>query len=152
MSLFDPNVDDPTHFGFVLTVFLDSQPTQTSLFTITKTTQRNVYNNARMRATIPNPSSDVILYDSHGVLTEASIHNFAVHRSGTWVTPAASTGCLPGVLRRWLLEQGRIREDHEGVLTKDRLNEGEWVLLFNGVQGCRLGKFTPRTLHACHAP
>jgi 4-amino-4-deoxychorismate lyase len=43
-------------------------------------------------------------------------------------------------MKRWLLEQGRIKEDEEGVLTKDSIQPGEWVLVTNGVIGCRLGR------------
>jgi branched-subunit amino acid aminotransferase/4-amino-4-deoxychorismate lyase len=68
---------------------------------------------------------------------ETTIFNAAFYRDSQWVTPATTSGCLGGVMRRWLLENGRIREE---ILRKNAISEGEWVLLFNGVQGCRIGR------------
>lgn len=42
-------------------------------------------------------------------------------------------------MRRLLLEQGLIVE---GNLNKDDVKLGEVVLLFNGVEGCSLGRIT----------
>jgi 4-amino-4-deoxychorismate lyase len=141
-SFFNPETEKPPPQCDVVDLYVDTQPTPTSLFTSTKTTRREVYNEARSRAGI-TPSSDVILYNPNDLLTEASIYNVAIYRSSKWITPSASTGCLTGVFRRWLLEQGRIHEDIENSLTRDCVKQGEWVLLFNGVQGCRLGRIVP---------
>jgi branched-subunit amino acid aminotransferase/4-amino-4-deoxychorismate lyase len=148
-SLFNPVSDNiPPEMGSILPIHIDSQPTPTSIFTSTKTTQRTVYNDARARIGLPlGPSSasaesDVLLYNPDYLITETSIFNVAFYRSSSWITPATTTGCLPGVFRRWLLEQGRVREADGHLLTKDSVKEGEWVLLFNGVQGCRLGRIT----------
>ncbi|TFK41820.1 aminotransferase [Crucibulum laeve] len=146
-SFYNPTTDDNTSlYGPVVTVRIDTQSTSPSIFTSTKTTKRTVYDDARSRNGIPplsNPqgrASDVLLYNSENMVTETTIFNFALYRSSHWITPSAKTGCLPGVVRRWLLEQGRIQEDREGLLTKDSIKPGEWVLLFNGAQGCRLGQ------------
>ncbi|RDB29308.1 putative aminodeoxychorismate lyase [Hypsizygus marmoreus] len=144
-SFFNPLSDNSTLFGPVFALHMDSQYSPTSLFTSTKTTERSVYNDARTRAglpIIPTPSilADVLMYNAQNLITETSIFNVAFYRTPYWITPSASTGCLPGVLRRWLLEQGRIHEAKDNSLTKDNIREGDWVLLFNGVQGCRLGR------------
>ena len=148
-SLFNPILDSqPPKSSSPLALRIDNQPTPTSLFTSTKTTQRTVYNDARARISLPlRPcsvpvESDVLLYNTDNLIMETSIFNVAFFRSSSWITPATSTGCLPGVFRCWLLEQGRIREAEGNSLMKDCLKEGEWVLLFNGVQGCRLGRIT----------
>jgi len=140
-SLFDP-VSDTSCNNPIVSLRLDSEATPTSIFTTTKTTQRSLYDQARIRVAIPplSPTEDVLLFNETNLVMETSIFNVAFHRSSVWLTPAASTGCLPGVLRRWLLTQGRICEDIEHILTKDGLRDGEWILLFNGVQGCRLGR------------
>ncbi|GLB35810.1 putative amino-transferase class IV [Lyophyllum shimeji] len=144
-SFFDPLSDDASLYGPVFEIYVDSKPSPASLFTRTKTTQRSVYNNARSRAGLPVPLDpsklvDVLLYNSEDLVTEASICNVAFYHSHRWITPSASTGCLPGVLRRWLLEHGRIHEDKDNQLTKDNIHPGDWVLLFNGVQGCQIGR------------
>jgi branched-subunit amino acid aminotransferase/4-amino-4-deoxychorismate lyase len=129
-----------------MTLFLDTQPTPPSgLFTSTKTTERTVYTAARARVGLPPLSAedaDVILYNPDEHITEASVSNVAFYHADTWVTPPLSSGCLPGVLRRWLLQHKRIREAAPGELTKAALRPGDWVLLFNSVRGCRLGRIT----------
>ncbi|KAI0756245.1 aminotransferase [Daedaleopsis nitida] len=138
---------DPPFLGpDLLTVYLDTAPTPASLFTRTKTTYRDHYNAARDRSDLPPlPTSspfEVVLHNEDDEITETSIRNIAfVRRSPPrWVTPHASSGCLPGVCRRWLLEQGRIIEADAGELKKAIVRDGEYVLTFNGVEGCRLGR------------
>ena len=124
-------------------MYLDTEPTPASVFTRTKTTRREVYDLARTRVGIPavgiepGTPKDVILYRSDGQVTESSIRNIAFWREDRWVTPPLRVGCLPGVARRLLVEEGKIVED--GVLIKD-LVVGEILLLFNAVEGARLGK------------
>lgn len=132
-------------FGPVFSIFLDSTACPRSIFTSTKTTHRLHYDDARRRVNLPPVTqepltADVLLYNEVGLVTEASLYNIAVYRACRWLTPPSSTGCLLGVFRRWLLEQSRIHEDKEGQLTRDSIKEGEWVLLFNAVNGCRLGR------------
>ncbi|KAI0361036.1 hypothetical protein OH77DRAFT_1392126 [Trametes cingulata] len=129
-----------------LIVHLDTVPTPSSAFTRTKTTLRDHYNAARARFNIPPPPTpshhEVLLFNENGHITETSIRNIAFARRSppSWVTPAASSGCLPGVMRRFLLEHGRIVECAEGELTRDSIHDGEYVLVFNGVEGCRVGQ------------
>ncbi|GBE77444.1 aminotransferase [Sparassis latifolia] len=136
----------PSIFEPLLTICLDTEPTPSSVFTRTKTTHRPHYSAARNRLGVPplpSPSTkDVLLYNPSGELTETSIRNIAFLRGSParWVTPHSSTGCLCGVMRRWLLEQGRIVEASEGELRLGNLVDGEYVLTFNGVEGCRLGR------------
>jgi len=142
-SLFDPLSNPNGATPSLLRVFLDTEATTPSIFTKTKTTFRNVYdlpkrrNEITLRAVPSGVDSDILLYNQLGELMETTIFNVAFYRNSQWVTPATTSGCLGGVMRRWLLENGRVREE---VLTRDTICEGEWVLLFNGVQGCRFGK------------
>lgn len=72
---------------------------------------------------------------------ETSICNVAFWRSHRWVTPAALTGCLPGIARRYFLEQGLITEPETGdTLKPTNVRHGECILLFNAVRGAQLGR------------
>ena len=70
-------------------------------------------------------------------MMETSIRNIAFWREGLWVTPSLQVGCLPGVARRLLEEEGKIVE---GEIFAVDLKIGEILLLFNAVEGARLGK------------
>jgi 4-amino-4-deoxychorismate lyase len=133
------------------TLHLDSEATPPSLFTRTKTTARDCYDHARARvgvhplgAPTDNPYVEVVLHNDQDILSEASISNIAIFKTNGWITPPLSTGCLPGVMRRWLLQQGRIYEGTESQFALSNIKEGDWLLLFNGVQGCRLGQVAAR--------
>lgn len=128
-----------------INIYVDKEPTGPSLFTVTKTTARRVYEEARQRnnlsplTTLAGRSQEVLLHNHGGLIMETSIFNIACKRGGRWITPSSTSGCLPGVARHWLLENGRIVEDADCALTVANIKTGELVLLFNGVQGCRLG-------------
>ncbi|KAK7058576.1 Aminodeoxychorismate lyase [Paramarasmius palmivorus] len=132
-------IDPESYQGPYISLSLDTQPTPSSVFTSTKTTQREDYDSARSRAGLTSyiQPADVLLFNQDSLITETSIANVAFWRDGSWVTPAASTGCLPGVIRRFLLEQGRVKE---GIIRKEDVKNDEAVLVFNGVKGCLLGR------------
>jgi len=71
---------------------------------------------------------------------ETSIRNIAFWREGQWVTPPLQVGCLPGVARRLLVEEGKIVEG-ETLITD--LKVGDILLLFNAVEGTKLGRLCP---------
>jgi len=130
----------------LVAMHLDTVPTSPSIFTSTKTTRRETYDLARVRVGIPaagvepGTPKDVILYRSDGQVMETSNRNIAFWREGRWVTPPLQVGCLPGIARRLLVEEGKIVEG-ETLITD--LNVGDTVLLFNAVEGARLGKICP---------
>lgn len=82
-----------------------------------KTTDRRFYDAARLAAC----ADEVLFHDADGRLTEGSFTNVFVPRDGRLVTPPASRGLLPGVLRAALLEDGRAVE---GDLVADDLAGG----------------------------
>ncbi|KAI8358457.1 aminotransferase [Choanephora cucurbitarum] len=104
-------------------VKLDSQACDLSSndpFILHKTTQRDMYEQARSRMQCNyhakfNEPFDVVLYNKQNQITETSIANIAVGvpkegKGYDWKTPPVSSGLLPGVFRSYLLEQGWIRE------------------------------------------
>lgn len=150
-SLFNPVADIP--LTPVLTIHIDTQPTSDTISL--KTTDRRAYDDARVRAGLQPVGSldppandapdDVILYNTRNHVTESSVCNVSFYRNGRWVTPPLAAGCISGVLRRWLIEQHRIFEAVEDELTLDSIKDDEWVLVSNGVTGCRLGRIKLHT-------
>ncbi|MFY9820025.1 MAG: aminotransferase class IV [Thermoanaerobaculia bacterium] len=74
---------------------------------------------------------EALLVNERGRLVEGSRSNVAVVLDGRIVTPPESDGCLPGTVRRRLLEKGVIEE---GSLSPEDLTAGE-VLLMNSLIG-----------------
>lgn len=132
----------------IIQIRLDHAPTTPSLFTKTKTTVRDQYEEARARSGIPplmspqGPNFEVLLIDKDNHILETSIYNVAFRRSGRWLTPNAKYGCLPGVFRRFLLAEGLIDEDQNDTIVVNDVKDGEYVILCNGAQGCRLGRIS----------
>ena len=73
-----------------------------------------------------------------GLVTEGSFSNVFVERDGILLTPPASLGLLPGVLRQSLLAEGRARE---AELTLADLAQG--VLLGNATRGLTSARIEP---------
>lgn len=116
----------------VFDVVIDSQQTPASLFTFIKTNQRDAYDQARKRNHIEiGTNKEVLLVNDHNDIVEGSISSVAIQCDDGWITPPAeSTMC--GVLRSFLLNLGVIRE---GAISKESIQNGANVLLFNGVMG-----------------
>lgn len=75
---------------------------------------------------------EVLLLNEHGRLVEGSRTNVALVLDGAAFTPPESEGCLPGTVRRRLLERGALQER---ALTVDDLARAEAVLLMNSLIG-----------------
>lgn len=71
-----------------------------------KTTDRGFYDAARAAS----GAFDVVFVRPDGQITEGSFTNIFVERDGVLLTPPASAGLLPGILRQRLLAKGRARE------------------------------------------
>ena len=94
----------------------------TDPFLYHKTTRREVYER----------EPDVVLVNERDEITETAIANVAVFRGGKWVTPAASCGLLPGVMRAELLARDEIVED---VIHSKELAAGETIRCFSALRG-----------------
>lgn len=55
-------------------------------------------------------ADDAILLNTAGRVAETSVANLFLRLHGTWHTPRLDDGCLPGVMRAVLLEDGRAQE------------------------------------------
>jgi len=99
------------------------------VFLYHKTTHRQVYE----RALAARPDcDDVLLWNTHGELTESTRANVVVRLDGRYYTPPVECGLLAGVYRGHLLQRGLLRER---VLTIDDLRRAEAVYLINAVRG-----------------
>ena len=74
-----------------------------------KTTDRAFYDAAGACAR-EQGALEAVFVRPDGRITEGSITNVFVERGGKLLTPPASAGLLPGVLRRQLLDEGRAEE------------------------------------------
>ena len=74
-----------------------------------KTSDRGFYE-AGLRAAKAAGAHEALLIRDDGLITEGCFTNVFVERNGHFLTPPASLGLLPGVLRRSLLDSGRARE------------------------------------------
>jgi branched-chain amino acid aminotransferase len=75
---------------------------------------------------------EALLLNEHGRLAEGSRSNLALVLPDGILTPPASEGCLPGTVRRRLLERGEIRER---PLTLEDLAAADGLLLMNSLIG-----------------
>ncbi|MBH5321194.1 aminodeoxychorismate synthase component I [Aurantiacibacter sediminis] len=94
-----------------------------------KSTDRSFYE-AALECARDAGAHETLLVRDDGQLTEGCWTNVFIERDGTLLTPPASLGLLPGVLRRSLLEAGKARE---AELTLDDLADG--FLLGNALRG-----------------
>jgi len=89
-------------------------------------------NRLALRAAEARGAYEALLVNEHGRLAEGSRSNLALVLPGGIFTPPESEGCLPGTVRRRLLEKGALRER---PLTLADLASAEGVLLMNSLIG-----------------
>lgn len=129
-------------------VYVDREPTDPSLFTIHKTTAREVYSAARLRAGIMSPqeTAEVLLVNPKGEVMEGSITTVYFRRrqpcdGPAWTTPPLACGGNAGTTRRYALDQAFCTE--QTVVATD-LIDGEECWLSNGVRGFLKGQLVLR--------
>ncbi len=94
-----------------------------------KTSDRGFYEEA-LGAAKALGGSEALLVRDDGLVCEGSYTNVFVERDGILLTPPASLGLLPGILREYLIEKEQARE---AELTLDDLTDG--FQLGNAVRG-----------------
>jgi branched-chain amino acid aminotransferase len=75
---------------------------------------------------------EALLVNERGRLAEGARSNVIVGFGGELVTPPLADGCLPGTVRRRLLESGRVRERS---IDPEELLEASEILLTNSLIG-----------------
>ncbi|MDF3311145.1 aminodeoxychorismate synthase component I [Rhodococcus sp. T2V] len=81
---------------------------------------------------------DVVLTNEAGEVMETCTGNLAVLVDGRWVTPPLESGCLPGVERQRLLDEGTLSEL---AMTVEQLNNAASVAVINSLQGWCTAQF-----------
>ena len=126
VSLGDNRIIEPVRVGLAPTNVVSSE-----VFLYHKTTNRQLYT----KALVSRPDcDDVLLWNEHGELTEATSSNIVVELDGRLITPPVSCGLLAGTFRRHLLEQALIEE---GVITMADLQSCSKLFLINSVRRWR---------------
>ncbi|MET0436255.1 MAG: aminodeoxychorismate synthase component I [Devosia sp.] len=124
-----PLPPNPEKFRFIIAAeTLDS----TSVWLAHKTTNRAFYDSPRIAAHDTFGVDEVVFLNERGELTEGSITNIFVQRDGRLLTPALSSGLLPGTLRAELIETGKAEE---AILTLADLAAADAIFLGNSVRG-----------------
>ena len=94
-----------------------------------KSSDRSFYDLGLAAAKAAGADEALLLRDD-GLLTEGCFTNLFVERGDKLLTPPATLGLLPGVLRQSLIEQGRAEE---AELTLEDLKDG--FLIGNALRG-----------------
>lgn len=84
-----------------------------------------------------NAKDDVFLYDNEGALLESSNSNVFLYRDGRLLTPALDRGCLPGIMRKLIVEKFPAQgiSVREQLLSHNELMQAEEVYLTNAISG-----------------
>ncbi|EJT80701.1 hypothetical protein GGTG_00695 [Gaeumannomyces tritici R3-111a-1] len=135
----------------VYTVVADLEQTAQSEYTHYKTTKRDMYDAARLRAGIAMPEKEVLLVNAaNGNIMEGSLTTPYLWRGGRWVTPPVTpkfspdkgSGGQDGTTRRWSLARGLCVEE---AINASTLIEGEECWISNGVRGFMFGRISLAT-------
>lgn len=97
-----------------------------------KTSARSLYEQTLTRLAGQPGVFDAIFLNTRGEVCEGARSNVFVERGGVLLTPPLSSGLLPGVMRRHLLESGRTLEC---VLTLDDLLGAPAIHMANALRG-----------------
>lgn len=98
-----------------------------------KTTRRASYDEAFRHAQM-HGCADALCRNTRGEITEGAIHNVIAIIDARWVTPPLTSGVLPGVYRRYLLQQEKLTER---ALTLHDLTLTDAIYICNSVRGLR---------------
>jgi len=87
------------------------------------------------------PATEVVMVNERGEITGGMGHNLAARIAGTWVTPPLASGCLPGILREALLDEGILVEE---ILRLEDIECVEAFALLDSVDGWQSAKLIGR--------
>jgi para-aminobenzoate synthetase/4-amino-4-deoxychorismate lyase len=113
-----------------LRLAIDDEPVNSQSITLFhKTTLRDTYVTRQRK--FPHVD-DVVMINERGECTETTIANIAARFGAEWFTPPLSCGCLPGIERARLVEEGALVER---VLRPDDLRNADELAVVNSLRG-----------------
>ena len=104
-----------------------------------KTTKREFIDGELMRISNNTGCKEVLFFNERGELCEGSYTNVFIVKDGQMLTPALSSGLLPGVLREALLSSDDAKEH---VLLLGNLLTADEIYIGNSVRGLIKAKLT----------
>ncbi len=110
----------------------DTRLNSADIFLFHKTTRRDLYDREWQAYHDSVGADEVVYVNEKGELAEGSRTTIFLERDGRLLTPALSSGLLPGTLRADLLAEGRA---DEAVLTLEDLRSADAIWLGNSVRG-----------------
>ncbi|MBP9886855.1 MAG: aminodeoxychorismate synthase component I [Leptospiraceae bacterium] len=105
----------------------------TNIFQIHKTSNRHLYDTEYKKALQLN-LVDYIFLNEKEEIVESCIYNLFIKKAGNFYTPPIDSGCLPGVMREYLLKKKLLKEK---TLTLKDLYSAEAIYLCNSVRGIK---------------
>jgi para-aminobenzoate synthetase/4-amino-4-deoxychorismate lyase len=136
-----PYPSEPSSIRIWLT---DERTSSSDPFRRHKTTRREPYDRLYAKAR-DHGFEEVIFSNENGEITEGAISNIFIERTGKLLTPPITSGVLPGVLRRHILETHDGSE--EAVLKVDDLKSADGIYLCSSLRGLRRVMSFAATLH-----
>jgi len=113
-------------------VVSDTRLNSADIFLFHKTTRRDLYDREWQHFHDSAGADEVLYLNEKGELCEGGRTTIFLQRDGRLLTPALSSGLLPGTLRAELIAEGRAVE---AVLTLEDLQSAEPIYLGNSVRG-----------------
>ncbi|WP_306392323.1 aminodeoxychorismate synthase component I [Telluria beijingensis] len=117
-----------------VTLLLADEATHSGdIFLRHKTSIRSRYD-AAWKAAEAQGAFDTLFFNERGELTEGGRSTVFLRFGVAWVTPPLSSGVLPGVMRRVLLEAPAWNAS-EGVITREMLERADDIVVCNALRG-----------------
>lgn len=95
-----------------------------------KTTERELYD--QTRSDLPAGIDEALFINRRGEVAEGTITNFFADFGEGLVTPPLASGCLPGILRAELINEGRVEER---VIHAKDLTRARRIFMGNALRG-----------------
>jgi 4-amino-4-deoxychorismate lyase len=96
----------------------------------------NIYGRRELFQVLGTQDGEGLFLDPKGAICEGLVTNVFFRKGSVWFTPDESTGCLPGVTRRWVIQWLKAMQIQvvEGRFTWEQLTAADEAFLCNALQ------------------